>query len=56
MNVNKTALRVPIGMLLAGFFNSPLIFAPAIIPVKELNNTPKIYAKLVCLPFELSTE
>ena len=50
-----TALIVPIGMLLAGFFNSPDIFAPAIMPVKELNKTPKINEKLVCLPVVKST-
>jgi hypothetical protein len=42
-----TAPMVPVGMLFEGFFNSPDMFAPAIIPVKELNSTPKINEKFV---------
>ena len=33
---------VPSGMLLDGFLSSPLMLAPAMMPVNELNNTPNV--------------
>lgn len=44
-NVNATALSVPTGMLCDGRRSSPLIFAPAIMPVTPLNSTPNTMAK-----------
>ena len=39
-NLIKTADSVPMGMLLKGFFRSPDILTPAIIPVAVGKNTP----------------
>ena len=41
-----TAAKVPIEMSCEGFFKSPLMFIPAMTPVKAGKNTPKTLNQL----------
>jgi hypothetical protein len=52
IKVKMQAPMVPTGMAKLGFFKSPDMLAPAIIPVTPLNKTENITIKSVDMPFE----